>query len=195
MNESILAYIKTQGVLESEGRTFIFVRLPPCSRGPFVLPRVRPNALPESLFTNHFELPQDSLQIFSSPHSWLLRHNRRPINTLVKCVIGTCVLVSLALLRIWKSRSTMEPNSLTAGAIELHERAKQLSYSVEGIDNHLSKASRSLIAVERHDKDSGDWIEPKNRFLWVKGRTVSANTPLPNEKVVQSQIIQRSHGH
>ena len=87
----------------------------------------------------------------------------------------------------------MEPNSLTAGAIELHKRAKQLASSVEGIVNHLSKASRSIIAVERHDKDSGDWIEPKNRFLWVKGRTVSANMFLPNEQVVQSQVPQRYH--
>ena len=66
-------------------------------------------------------------------------------------------------------------NILPASTMELHDDAKHLASSVADIRDHMSKASHVLIAVERHDKDSAGWhaLEPKDRFLWIKGRTVS----------------------
>ena len=64
---------------------------------------------------------------------------------------------------------------LSAAANELHADAKHLHTNVDDIGDHLQKASHILIAVERHDKDSEQWRNEaaKDRYLWVKGRSVS----------------------
>ena len=58
--------------------------------------------------------------------------------------------------------------------MELHSIAKQFMSTVSDLEEFLSKGGRALIAVERHDKDSDEGTEPKDRFMWIKARTVSA---------------------
>lgn len=60
-----------------------------------------------------------------------------------------------------------------AGAIPQAERAqKSLPLAVPDHAEYLAESGRLIVAIWRHDAESGKWDE-QNKFAWIKAKGVS----------------------
>lgn len=67
-------------------------------------------------------------------------------------------------------------NNLSNAAEALHHQARSLIPLVPEVADIFGRPNRVLVAILRHDRDDEHWGngDPKDRFLWIKARQVSA---------------------